>query len=60
MLTVDTKLICKLLAERHKKIAPPLISKNQTGYIKKRFVTEGGKLISHILDISDTLKIKGF
>ena len=61
MLNVDTKLICKLLDERLKKVLPSLVSKNQTWYnIKKIFFSEGGKLISDVLEISDNLKIKGF
>ena len=36
------------------------ISKNQTAYIKGRFISKENKLISDILEISDDLKIKGF
>ena len=60
LLNVDTKLISKVLAERLKKILPSLISKNQTAYVKGRFISEGGRLISDILEISDNLKVKGF
>ena len=49
-----------MLAERLKKVLPSLISKNQTAYVKGRFISEGGRLISDILEISDNLKIKGF
>ena len=49
-----------MLAERLKKVLPSLISKNQTAYVKQRFISEGGGLISVILEISDHLKIKGF
>ena len=57
---VDTKLISKVLAERLKKVLPSLISRNQTAYVKARFISEGGRLISDILEISDNLKVKGF
>ena len=60
LLNLDTKLISKVLAERLKKVLPYLISKNQTAYVKGRFISEGGRLISDILEISDNLKIKGF
>ena len=60
LLNIDTKLISKVLAERLKKVLPSLISKNQTAYVKGRFISEGGRLISDILEISDNLKIKGF
>ena len=60
LLNIDTKLISKGLAERLKKILPSLISKNQTAYVKGRFISEGGRLIFDILEISDNLKVKGF
>ena len=49
-----------MLAERLKKALPSLISKNQTTYLKGRFISEGGRLISDIFEISDNLKIKGY
>ena len=49
-----------MLAERLKKVLSSLIFKNQTAYVKGRFINEGGRLISDILEISDNLKIKGF
>ena len=60
LLNVTTKLISKMLAERLKTTLPFLISKFQTAYIKRRFISEGGRLMSHILEISDNLKIKRF
>ena len=60
VLNVDTKHISKVLVERLKKVLPFLISENQTAYVKGRFIREGGRLISDILEISDNLKIKGF
>ena len=48
------KNISKVLAER----LPSSISKNQTAYVKVRFISE--ELISDILEICDNLKIKGF
>ena len=57
LLNINTKLISKLLAERLKKVLPSLIFKNQTAYVKGRFMSEGGRLISNILEISDKLKL---
>ena len=51
LLNVDTKLIYKGLADRLKKVLLSLISKNQTVYVKVRFFSEGGSLISDILEI---------
>ena len=59
-MNIDTKLISKELAERLKKVLPSLISKNQTAYVKGWFISEGGRIFSDILEISDNLKIKGF
>ena len=58
LLTVNTKLIPKVLAERLR--FPSLTSKDQTAYVKGRFISEGGRLILNILEIFDNLKIKRF
>ena len=58
-MNIDTKLIPKVLAERLKKNLSSVISKNQTAYVKRRFIN-GDRLISDILEISDNLKTKGF
>ena len=60
LLNIDTKLISKVLAERLKSVRPCLISSDQTAYVKGRFISEGGRLISDVLEISDKLQIKGF
>ena len=49
-----------MLAERLKKVLSSLISKNQTAYVKGRFIIERGRLIFDILEISHNLIIKGF
>ena len=59
LLKIDTKHISKVLVERLKNVLPSLISKNQTAYVKWRFISEGIKLISDVLEISDNFK-KGF
>ena len=60
LLSFDTKRISKMSAERLKKVLPSLISKNQAAYVKERLISEGDRLISDILEISDNLQIKGF
>ena len=60
LLNIDTKLISKVLAERLKNVQPSLICSDQTSSVKGRFISEGGRLISDVLEISDKLQIKGF
>ena len=38
---------------------PNLVSKNQNVYVNNRFISEGGRLISDILKITDSLQIDG-
>ena len=37
-----------------------LISPNQTAHLENRFLSEGGRLMSDILEVKNILKIKGF
>ena len=60
LLNIDTKLISKVLAERLKNVLPSLISSDQTAYVKGRFISEGGRLISNVLEICNKLQIKDF
>ena len=59
LLNIDTKLISKVIATRLKKILNNLISENQIAYLNNRFISEGGRLISDIVEITDLLHIKG-
>ena len=60
LFNVDSKLISKTLALRLKNVLPSLISRNQTAYVKNRFISESGRLISDIKDVSDRLNIYGY
>ena len=60
LLNIDHKIISKLFATRLKDVLPSLISSKQTAYIAKRFIGEGGRLISDLLEMSDKLNIKGY
>ena len=60
LLNIYTKLISKVLAERLKNVLPSLISADQTAYVKGRFISEGGRLISDALEICHKLQIKSF
>ena len=39
---------------------PNLISTDQNAYVTNRFISEGGRLISDILEMTDILKMKVF
>ena len=54
------KIISKVPSTRIKGVLPYLISSNQTTYIKNRFISESGRLISDILEIAKTLALEGF
>ena len=59
LLNIDLKIISKTLANRIKKYLHFLISSNQTAYVEGRFISEGGRLFSDILQITDFLNIRG-
>ena len=60
LLNTDMKIISKVLSTRIKGVLPYLISSNQTAYVKNRFISESGRLISDILEIAKKLAVEGF
>ena len=60
LLNVDVKLISKALAECLKNVLPEIISPNQNAYVKNRCISEGGRLISDLLEMSEVLHKEGF
>ena len=60
LLNTDMKIIKKVLSTRIKNVLPFLISSNQTAYVKNRFISESGRVISDILEISNSLAVEGF
>ena len=59
LLNIDTKLISKIIGIRLKKVLNNFISKTQIAYLNNRFISEGGRLISDVVEITDLLKIEG-
>ena len=59
-LNIDLKTTSKAYASRLKTVLPSIISSEQTAYIEKRFIDEGGRLISDILSVTNNLKIKRY
>ena len=54
------KIISKAISTRIKNLLPFLISTNQTAHVKNRFISESGRVISDILEISNSLALEGF
>ena len=50
----------KSLLEKLENVLSSLIATHQTAYIKNRFIGEGGRLISHTVDICDCSNIGGY
>ena len=59
LLNLHLKILSKALANRIKKYLPFLISSNQTVYVEGRFISEGGRLFSDILQVTDFLNLRG-
>ena len=57
LLNTDMKIISKVLSTRIKNVLPFLISSNQTAYVKNRFMSESERVISDILEISNSLAL---
>ena len=60
LLNTDMKIICKIFSTRKKSALVFLISSNQTTYVKDRFISKSGTVISDILEIANTLALEGF
>ena len=60
LLNTDMKIISKVLSTRIKSVLPFLISSTETGYAKNRFTGESGRVISDILEISNSIAQEGF
>ena len=59
LLNVDYKLLSKLLAKRMELILPKLIHTNQTGFISGRYIGQNIRLLSDIMEFSDSKKFPG-
>ena len=51
------KILSKALANCVEKYLPFLISSSQTVYVESRFISDGGRLFSHTLQVADFLKL---
>ncbi len=53
LLNTDYKILAKLFAERLKKVLPRIISQDQTGYLKGRYIGQNIRLIDDVLFFTD-------
>ena len=60
LLNLDTKLLSKALANRMNDVLPSLVNENQIAYVKGRFISEGGRLISDIIESTDIFLKSGY
>ena len=60
MLNIDIKILSKALARRLKEVLPCLISAQETAYVQNRNIGESGRLISDIVEITNTRQMEGF
>ena len=60
LLNLDTKLLSKALANRMKGVLPSLVKENQIAYVKGKFISEGGRLISGIIESTDIFQKSGY
>ena len=60
LLNLDMKLLSKALANRMKDVLPSLVNENQIAYVKGRFFSEGGRLISDIIESKDIFQKSGY
>ena len=60
LMNIDYKLVSKALVVHLKKVLSSLITHLQTTYVQNRCISETGRLISDILEITDTINLTGY
>ena len=58
LLNADMKLISKILASRLKSVISSIVNKDQVAYVHNRFISESGRMISDVLEITNSLDIE--
>ena len=53
------ELISKVLASRLKSVISSIVNENQVAYVNNRFISESGRLMSDVLEITNSLHIEG-
>ena len=53
------KLISKVFDSCLKRVISTIVNENQVAYVNNRFISESGRLISDVLEITNSLNIEG-
>jgi len=59
LLNNDYKIVTKALALRLEKVLPTIISSNQTGYVKGRYIGESIRIITDMMSFTKKINIPG-
>ena len=59
LLNIDYKIATKCIAKRLEKVLPMLIDRDQTGYVKNRFIGENIRLISDVIESYEEKNLPG-
>ena len=59
LLNVDYKIATKCIAMRLEKVLPEVINRDQTGYVKNRFIGENIRLISDVMEFYEEKNLPG-
>ena len=59
LLNVDYKIGTKAIANRLAKVLPEIVSPNQTGYVRGRYIGENVRLISDVIEYTSAKKTSG-
>ena len=59
LLNVDNKLISKVLASRLKNVISSIVTENQVAYVNNKSRRASGRLISDVLEFTNSLDIEG-
>ena len=59
LLNVDYKIATKCIAMRLEKVLPEVINRDQTGYVKNRFIGENIRLISDVMEFYEKKNLPG-
>ena len=59
LLNTDYKIATKCIAKRLAKVLPKLINRDQTGYVKNRFIGKNIRLISDVIESYEEKNLPG-